>query len=152
MWPFITAQGFTESFHPSIRPEKQRTTRSNSVSWAWDTSFAGFESVKVKNANADSVSRKRHINICIDGRLVLPLVSSDLSPSCAILDDVAGPATSLDIAERVDTTWIFSDSKLTAIKEQLLSRVLENETMYGRAVTPTAQGGGKSAESQGWTL
>ncbi|KAK7021595.1 hypothetical protein R3P38DRAFT_2533481, partial [Favolaschia claudopus] len=103
----------------------------DSISWAWDTSFAGFESVKVKNVSTDSVSRKRHINICIDGRLVLPLVSSNLSPSCAILDDVAGPGTSINTAERVDTTWVFSDSKLTTIKEKLLSLVTD-EAMRAR--------------------
>ncbi|KAK7015218.1 hypothetical protein R3P38DRAFT_3321618 [Favolaschia claudopus] len=63
--------------------------QSNTLSWAWSTRFIGFESAKVKQAKSNSVALQRHLSICVNGRLVLPLSTPELMPARALLDDLA---------------------------------------------------------------
>ncbi|KAK7013561.1 hypothetical protein R3P38DRAFT_3322523 [Favolaschia claudopus] len=66
--------------------------QSNTLSWAWSTRFIGFD-------------------ICVNGRLVLPLSTPELMPARALLDDLA-PGVLPDAAEAVESTWIFSEIRL----------------------------------------
>ncbi|KAK7016016.1 hypothetical protein R3P38DRAFT_2786407 [Favolaschia claudopus] len=72
--------------------------QSNTLSWAWSTRFIGFESAKVKQAKSNSVALQRHLSICVNGRLVLPLSTPELMPARALLDDLA-PGVLPDAAE-----------------------------------------------------
>ncbi|KAK6972026.1 hypothetical protein R3P38DRAFT_3240892 [Favolaschia claudopus] len=95
--------------------------QSNTLSWAWSTRFIRFESAKVKQAKSNSVALQRHLGICVNGRLVLPLSTPELMPARALLDDLA-PGVLPDAAEAVESTWIFSDSQLDTMKTTLLTR------------------------------
>ncbi|KAK7013944.1 hypothetical protein R3P38DRAFT_3322453 [Favolaschia claudopus] len=95
--------------------------QSDILSWAWSTRFIGFESAKTKHANSTSAALQRHLSICINGRLALPLSTPDLMPARALLDDLAAGVLP-DAAEAVETTWIFSNSQLDAMKNTLLAR------------------------------
>ncbi|KAJ7925444.1 hypothetical protein B0H13DRAFT_1600490, partial [Mycena leptocephala] len=108
--------------------------------WAWTTKFVGFESAKAKRTTSNSVALQRHLSICVNGRLVLPLSSTDLMPTEGLLEDVADNIP--DIPESVETTWIFSNSKLETIKAILLARASSDDIrlqipVYG----PVKEGG-----------
>ncbi|KAJ7046401.1 hypothetical protein C8F04DRAFT_1227534 [Mycena alexandri] len=116
--------------------------------WAWTTKFIGFESAKAKRSTLNSVALQRHLSICVNGRLVLPLSSPDLMPTQGLLEDVTEDIP--DLPESVETTWVFSNSKLETIKASLLARASNEDIrlqipVYG----PVKEGGSFPYET--WT-
>ncbi|KAJ7861119.1 hypothetical protein B0H14DRAFT_3619975 [Mycena olivaceomarginata] len=118
------------------------------LSWAWTTKFIGFESAKAKRASSNTVALQRHLSICVNGRLALPLSSLDLMPAQALLEDVANDLS--DVPDSVETTWVFSNSQLETMKTILLARASNEEIrlhipVYG----PVKEGGSFPYET--WT-
>jgi hypothetical protein len=111
------------------------------LSWAWTTEFIGFESANAKRATSNSVALQRHLSICVNGRLVLPLSSSpELTPTRGLLEDVGDEMP--DVADGVETTWVFSNSQLENMKATLLARAANEDIrlkipVYG----PVKEGG-----------
>ncbi|KAK7007076.1 hypothetical protein R3P38DRAFT_2353477, partial [Favolaschia claudopus] len=101
-------------------------TSADSISWAWDTNYVAFESSKTKQTNFNLPARRRHLNICVDGGLVVPLSSPEFMPARVVLEDIGGDILP-DVAEAVETTWVFSESQLQQIKAELLARVQDPE-------------------------
>ncbi|KAJ7442081.1 hypothetical protein B0H11DRAFT_1929028 [Mycena galericulata] len=104
-------------FEPSDSP--------GSISWAWATQFVAFESAKAKQASAvDVAARMRHLSITVDGRLVLPLVATDLMQ--ATLEEILHiqPPT---VASDPDKTWVFSNAQLNDMGATLRERVQKDE-------------------------
>ncbi|KAJ7808944.1 hypothetical protein B0H14DRAFT_2608489 [Mycena olivaceomarginata] len=110
-------------------------------------SFVAFESAKAKQANSSSSARMRHLSICVDGRLVLPLSSPDLMPTRAVLEDLAEDVMP-DVAESVETTWVFSDSQLDALKATLLTRVQDEDVRLKIPVYSPVKDGKHPYETQ----
>ncbi|KAJ6559761.1 hypothetical protein B0H19DRAFT_1069490 [Mycena capillaripes] len=102
------------------------TDSSNNLCWAWSTDFVAFESAKAKQVNSNSAARMRHLSICVNGQLILPLSSPDLMATTAVLEDIA-PDVMPDVADSLETTWLFSNSQLDAMKAALLARVEQEE-------------------------
>jgi hypothetical protein len=118
------------------------------LSWVWTTKFIGFESAKAKRASSNTVALQRHLSICVNGRLVLPLSSPDLMPAQALLEDIANDLS--DVPDSVETMWVFLNSQLENMKATLLARASNEEVrlhipVYG----PVKEGGSFPYET--WT-
>ncbi|KAK7034124.1 hypothetical protein R3P38DRAFT_3496387 [Favolaschia claudopus] len=116
--------------------------QSNTLSWAWSTKFIGFESAKAKHANSNSAALQRHLSICVNGRLALPLLTPEVMPARALLDDLAADVLP-DAAEAVESTWIFSNSQLDVMKSTLLARGQQEEIRIQIPVYGPVKEGGK---------
>jgi hypothetical protein len=77
-----------------------------SLSWAWTTEFVSFESVKTKQAAANTATQMGHLSITLDGRLVLPLISSDIQQ--VTLEEILKiPPSAATSVEPPRKTWVF---------------------------------------------
>ncbi|KAK7015800.1 hypothetical protein R3P38DRAFT_2786721 [Favolaschia claudopus] len=111
---------FDESSDPSIAD----------ISWAWVTEYVSFESTKAKKASgSDASARMRHLSVTLDGRLVLPLTSTDSRQVTLeeILKILPGEKDS-------EKTWVFSNTQLEALGAILCDRVKSEEI---RLTVPT---------------
>ncbi|KAK7021609.1 hypothetical protein R3P38DRAFT_3196381 [Favolaschia claudopus] len=105
---------FDESTDPSIV----------NISWAWVTEYVSFESTKAKKASGgDTSARMRHLSVTSDGRLVLPLTSTD-SKQSTLEEILKIPPTSDKDSEK---TWVFSNAQLEVLGASLCDRVKEEE-------------------------
>jgi hypothetical protein len=99
---------------------------SDTISWAWDTGFVAFESPRAKCTDSSVPARMRHLSICVNGYLALPLSSPTLKPTRTVLEDIGGDVMP-DVADAVETTWVFSDAQLKVFKSTLLACVQNEE-------------------------
>ncbi|KAK7055697.1 hypothetical protein R3P38DRAFT_3565250, partial [Favolaschia claudopus] len=105
---------FDESTNPSVV----------NISWAWVTEYVSFESTKAKKASgSDTSARMRHLSVTSDGRLVLPLTSTD-SKQATLEEILKIPPTGDKDSEK---TWVFSNAQLEALGAILCDRVKEEE-------------------------
>ncbi|KAF8185751.1 hypothetical protein K438DRAFT_1936875 [Mycena galopus ATCC 62051] len=112
----------------SLVPFVDSKTPSQDIAWAWATQFVAFESPKARQSSSpDAPTRKRHLRIAVDGRLVLPLVASDLKQ--ATLEVILNiPHSGNTDSEK---TWVFSNADLESMSSTLLQRV-QNEEVHSR--------------------
>ncbi|KAJ7837456.1 hypothetical protein B0H13DRAFT_1912454 [Mycena leptocephala] len=91
------------------------------IAWAWATQFVAFESPKARQSSSpDAPTRQPHLRIAVDGRLVLPLVASDLKQ--ATLEEI------LNIPPSGNTdSEVFSNADLESMSSTLLQRVQKEE-------------------------
>ncbi|KAJ7088428.1 hypothetical protein B0H15DRAFT_982116, partial [Mycena belliarum] len=104
----------------SLVPFEESPASSREISWAWVAQFVAFESAKSKQpSTTDAPARMRHLSITIDGRLVLPLTSTDVKQ--VPLEEILKIPQSSDTES--EKTWVFTNSKLEALGVSLLERV-----------------------------
>ncbi|KAJ7120361.1 hypothetical protein C8R44DRAFT_877797 [Mycena epipterygia] len=108
----------------SLVPFVDASDASGNMSWAWVAQFVAFESAKAKKASAaDAPARMRHLNITVDGRLVLPLRPTELKQ--ATLEDILNiPPNASNDSEK---TWVFSNTQLDDMSATLLDRVNDED-------------------------
>ncbi|KAJ7699599.1 hypothetical protein B0H17DRAFT_1129209 [Mycena rosella] len=96
------------------------------ISWAWVTQFVAFESAKAKQASsADAPARMRHLSIPVNGRLVLPLLSTDLKQ--ATVEEILDMPPSTDATS--EKTWFFANAQLDTMRAELFERVRDEEIL-----------------------
>ncbi|KAJ7877204.1 hypothetical protein B0H14DRAFT_3436151 [Mycena olivaceomarginata] len=95
------------------------------LNWAWTTDFVEFESAKTKTASAaDPVTRLRHLTIAVNGRLVLPLASTDFQQ--ASVEEILNVNVANSV-EPPEKTWVFSNAQMANMRSVLLERAQEEE-------------------------
>ncbi|KAK7034272.1 hypothetical protein R3P38DRAFT_2772359 [Favolaschia claudopus] len=119
----LKIHGLFASLILSLVPFDESHSSSGRISWAWITQYVAFESAKAKQASTSEVaSRMRHLSVTIDGRLVLPLMSSDLRQMT--LEEI------LNVPRPADTdsekTWVFTNEQLEVFGRILDERVTED--------------------------
>ncbi|KAK7015617.1 hypothetical protein R3P38DRAFT_2786566 [Favolaschia claudopus] len=83
-----------------------------------------YESTKAKKASGgDTSARMRHLSVTSDGRLVLPLTSTD-SKQSTLEEILKIPPTSDKDSEK---TWVFSNAQLEVLGASLCDRVKEEK-------------------------
>ncbi|KAK6992027.1 hypothetical protein R3P38DRAFT_2803410 [Favolaschia claudopus] len=99
----------------SLAPFDESHNSSGRISWVCITQYVAFESAKAKqSSSADVPSRMRHLSVTLDGRLVLPLKSSDLRQ--LTLEEILNIPRPAD--KESEKTWVFSSWKLySAVKD-----------------------------------
>ncbi|KAJ7743351.1 hypothetical protein B0H16DRAFT_1561498 [Mycena metata] len=100
------------------------TSSPDVLDWAWTTNFIEFDSVKAKQAAADSVARMRHLTVAVNGRLVLPLAPTDLRQ--ASVEEILNVTVS-DSATPPEKTWVFSNTQMEKMRSTLLEHAQEEE-------------------------
>ncbi|KAJ7027424.1 hypothetical protein C8F04DRAFT_1189552 [Mycena alexandri] len=84
------------------------TSSPDVLDWAWTTDFIEFDSVKAKQAAADSVTRMRHLTVAASVEEILNVTVSDS-------------------ATPPEKTWVFSDTQMEKMRSTLLERAQEEE-------------------------
>ncbi|KAK6995631.1 hypothetical protein R3P38DRAFT_2406960, partial [Favolaschia claudopus] len=107
----------------SLVPFDESNNSSGRISWAWIAQYVAFDSAKAKQASAAELpSRMRHLSVTVDGRLVLPLKSSDLKE--LTLEEILNIPRPAD--KESEKTWVFSNEQLEVFGRILCERVTED--------------------------
>ncbi|KAK7034930.1 hypothetical protein R3P38DRAFT_2771988 [Favolaschia claudopus] len=107
----------------SLVPIDESNNFSGRISWAWIAQYVAFDSAKAKQASAAELpSRMRHLSVTVDGRLVLPLKSSDLKQST--LEEILNIPRPAD--KESEKTWVFFNEQLEVFGRILCERVTED--------------------------
>jgi len=107
----------------SLRPLFQETTNGKVLGWSWDSKYVALDSVKPARTHQATTNRLRHLMFAFNGRLVLPLKTSQLS-------SIPVKNLPLDVSEGNTTgsTWVITETEMQAIQETLLERLCTDES------------------------
>ncbi|KAK7034343.1 hypothetical protein R3P38DRAFT_2519217, partial [Favolaschia claudopus] len=104
----------------SLVPFDESNNSCGRISWAWIAQYVAFDSAKAKQASAAELpSRMRHLSVTVDGRLVLPLKSSDLKQ--LTLEEILNIPRPAD--KESEKTWVFFNEQLEVFGRILCERV-----------------------------
>ncbi|KAF8150236.1 hypothetical protein B0H34DRAFT_811419 [Crassisporium funariophilum] len=110
-----------------FRPIFQNTSDGKSIGWFWDSRFVALDSAKATRTQQATIDRLRHLTFTFNGRLVIPLNSSQVrSISISTL-----PPNSLK-GNRSGNTWVIAETVLQDIKKTLLERLQANEGTHSK--------------------